>query len=96
MTLVGCHLPFQEDEMFLCPIHGPVMQGAARSLSKQLPSPPIELALVEAAIKVFRLAQPSQKTDEDASLLRVAPAAVVTFLRRRVSILLFLSAGALL
>ena len=60
------------------------MQVGARTLSRRLTSPPIELALVEAAVRVFRLAQPAPGANVEPSLAGIAPAAVVTFLRRRV------------
>jgi len=62
------------------------MQAAARSLSKRLSSPPIELALVEASVRVFRQIPASSDAHVSAdSFAGVVPTAVVTFLRRRVS-----------
>ena len=62
-----------------------LLQVAARILSKQLASPPIELALVEASVRVFRQIPASEDADSPAaSFAGVVPAAVVTFLRRRV------------
>ena len=65
------------------------LQVAARNLSKQLSSPPIELALVEAAVRVLQLVKSSSGEGSGPSFTGIVPTAVITFLRRRVGFLRF-------
>ena len=60
------------------------MQVAARGLSELLPSPPIELALVEAAVRVFRSCWQAEPCASEAAPASLVPAAVLAFMTRRV------------
>lgn len=59
-------------------------QAGARSLSRELASPPIEVVLVEAAVAVIRLCRPPGSAEAGQHVAAVVPAAVISFLRRRV------------
>ena len=63
-----------------------LVQAGARSLSRRLASPPIELALVEAAVRVFQRVPPAPAEPGPAAFSGAVPAAVVSFLRRRVGL----------
>ncbi len=60
-------------------------QAGARALSRELASPPIEVVLVEAAVAIIRLCRPPGSAEEGQPVAQVVPAAVMSFLRRRVS-----------
>ena len=66
------------------------MQAAARSLSKRLKVPPIELALTESALRIFTNVDPAGgSTAATQSFARVVPMAVLSLLRHRVRIFTF-------
>ena len=60
-------------------------QAGARMLSRDLASPPIEVVLVEAAVAIIRQCRPAGSAEQGQPVAQVVPAAVISFLRRRVT-----------
>ena len=71
--------PLDEEQSLLW-----LVQAGARSLSRRLASPPIELALVEAAVRVFQRLPPAAAEPSPEPFCGTVPSAVVSFLSRRV------------
>ena len=59
-------------------------QAGARALSRELASPPIEVVLVEGAVAIIRHCRPPGSAESGQPVAQVVPAAVLSFLRRRV------------
>ena len=60
------------------------LQAGARSLSRELPSPPIDLVLAEAAAALIQHCRPAVSQEAGKPVEEAVPAAVLSYLSHRV------------